>query len=68
MSQEETRHSESLLACHVPRGDARYAKYVELIDLMQIPVVEQVVLAKLVEMKVLARDVIDDFFQEVKEG
>jgi hypothetical protein len=59
--EEESPHTVSLLGCHLHRGDQKFPQYAELIDLMQIPVVEQVILAKLVEIKVLAKDVIEEF-------
>jgi transcriptional regulator with XRE-family HTH domain len=53
----------SLIPCHIPEKDPRFAKYAELIDLMQVPVVEQVVLAKLIEIKVIAREEIEKFLK-----
>jgi transcriptional regulator with XRE-family HTH domain len=57
----------SLLDCHVPVKDPRYGKYVELIYLMQVPVIEQVVLAKLTEIKVIAKDELEVFEKQVKK-
>ena len=58
---EEVRTSTavSLLNCHIRKKDDMYKKYSELIDLMKVPVIEQVILAKLVELKVLAKEEID---------
>lgn len=43
-------------------------RYTELLELMQIPVVEQVILAKLTEIKVLAKEEIDSFNSEEKKS
>jgi DNA-binding XRE family transcriptional regulator len=66
--EEQLAGAVSMLGCHVERSDPRFQQYVELINLMQIPVIEQVVLAKLVEMKVLAKDVVEEFRQKQKTG
>ncbi len=65
--EEHTSLAISLLECHVPKKDARYAKYAELIDLMQVSEVEQIILAKLVELKVFAREEINQFRESRKE-
>lgn len=65
--EEHTSLAVSLLECHVPKEDARYAKYAELIDLMQVSEVEQIILAKLVELKVFAREEINQFRENRKE-
>ena len=65
--EEHTSLAASLLECHVPKKDARYAKYAELIDLMQVSEVEQIILAKLVELKVFAREEINQFRESRKE-
>lgn len=57
----------SLLDCHVPEKDPRYDKYVELIYLMQVPVIEQVILAKLTEIKVIAKDELGEFEKQMKK-
>jgi transcriptional regulator with XRE-family HTH domain len=62
-----TSSAASLLECHVPRKDARHEKYVELIDLMQVPEVEQIILAKLVELKLFAREEIIKFRESREE-
>ncbi len=46
---------------HIKPDDPMYQKYVELLTLMQIPVIEQIILAKLMEMKVLLKDEIKEF-------
>ncbi|MGE5341194.1 MAG: helix-turn-helix domain-containing protein [Candidatus Omnitrophota bacterium] len=48
-------HIKSKLDCHIAEDDPRYQHYSLLIEMMQIPVIEQVVLAKLMELKVIAR-------------
>ncbi len=52
--------SDYSLECHIPKNDPRYNQYAELIDLMQVPVIEQLILAKLQELKVLAKDDIEE--------
>ncbi len=64
--EERTALSASLLQCHVPKNDPRYQKYAELLDLMQVPEIEQIILAKLVEMKVLAKEEINEFREKEK--
>jgi transcriptional regulator with XRE-family HTH domain len=65
--EEHTSLAASLLECHVPKKDARFEKYLELMDLMQVPEVEQIILAKLVELKVFAREEINQFREGRKE-
>lgn len=52
---------------HVKYGDPMYDKYVELFTLMQIPVIEQVILAKLVELKALLKDEVREFHEKLKK-
>ena len=49
---------------HIDKNDPRYEKYVELRDLLSIPVIEKVIFAKLAEIKVLAKKEIDSFFEQ----
>lgn len=65
--EEHTSLAASLLECHVPKDDARFEKYAELLDLMQVSEVEQIILAKLVELKVFAREEINQFRDRRKE-
>lgn len=65
--EERTAPSASLLHCHVHKQDGMYKKYVELIDMMQVPVIEQVILAKLLELKVLAKEEIDRYLEKQKK-
>jgi transcriptional regulator with XRE-family HTH domain len=57
----------SLLDCHIPVIDPRYKRYVELIYLMQVPVIEQVILAKLTEIKVIAKDELERFEKQIEK-
>jgi transcriptional regulator with XRE-family HTH domain len=57
----------SKIACYIPKGDPRYPKYADLIEMMQIPVIEQVLLAKLAELKVIAQYEIEEFRTLEKE-
>jgi transcriptional regulator with XRE-family HTH domain len=45
----------------VQYGDPRYEQYEELADLMQIPAIEQVIMAKLVEAKILFKDEVKQY-------
>ena len=49
---------------NIQYGDAKYDQYAELHNLMQIPVIEQVILAKLMECKTLFRDDVKEFLQQ----
>jgi transcriptional regulator with XRE-family HTH domain len=53
-----------LLFWHIEKNDPRFERYVELNSLMSIPVIEQVILAKLAEVKVIAEEEIKSFFEE----
>ena len=64
--EERTSAAASLLECHVHKNDPRHIQYKEMIDLMQVPEVEQIILAKVVEMKVLAKDEIKEFRKKQK--
>jgi transcriptional regulator with XRE-family HTH domain len=70
ISEEEKKAlPPSRINCHVLRDNPTYAQYVEMMELMKIPVIEQVILAKLAEMKVIAKEEITAFFkQEEKTG
>jgi transcriptional regulator with XRE-family HTH domain len=46
------------------KGKAMNQKYLELINLMQVPVIEQVILAKLIEIKALLKDEIKAFYDK----
>ncbi|UCH96259.1 MAG: helix-turn-helix transcriptional regulator [Candidatus Aminicenantes bacterium] len=63
---EEARTSSaaSLLECHVPKNNPLYEKYAELIALMKVPMVEQIILAKLVELKVVGKEEIKEFWEK----
>ncbi|MGD2093047.1 MAG: hypothetical protein PVH61_43195 [Candidatus Aminicenantes bacterium] len=56
--------TKSLLPCHIPKDDQRYAQYQGLIDLMQIPDFEFIILGKLGELKVVGKDYIKQFFKD----
>jgi transcriptional regulator with XRE-family HTH domain len=46
---------------HVQFGDPRYDQYADLANLMQIPAIEQVILAKLMECKTLFKEEVKEF-------
>ncbi len=47
----EGKGSASMLPCHVPYHDPVYERYVELMESMQVPVVEQVILEEAARIK-----------------
>ena len=64
--EERISAAASLLPCHVPKKSPKYESYVELMEHMQVPEIEQIILAKLVELKVFAKDEIKKFQQRQK--
>ena len=58
--------TKSLLPCHIPKDDNRYAQYLDLMELMQIPEIEFIILGKMGELKVVAKDYINQFFDSMK--
>ena len=51
----------SRLPCHIDFYDPRYENYFELLALMQIPAIEKVILGKLTELKIMAKQEIENF-------
>lgn len=47
------------------RGDAR--RYSELLYLMEVPVIEQIIMAKFLELKTLMKDEIEEYYQKKKQ-
>jgi transcriptional regulator with XRE-family HTH domain len=60
--EHRTLEHVSKLPCHIARDDSRYRRYLELIHFMQVPQVEAILLGKLLELKLVAREEIDEFF------
>ena len=52
------------LFSHIDEDDPRFERYVELKSLLRIPVIEQVIFAKLEEVKLIAAEEIKSFFEE----
>lgn len=52
----------SVMDCHIGYNDPKYHQYADLFNYMQVPEVEQVVLARLMETKALFKSQIDEFF------
>lgn len=52
----------SVMDCHVHYNDPKYMKYAELFNYMQVPEIEQVILARLIEFKAIFKDQIEEFF------
>ncbi|MCP5050013.1 MAG: helix-turn-helix domain-containing protein [bacterium] len=67
VTEEPPPTAASLLDFHLQRANGTYDKYTELMELMQIPLIEQLMLAKLLEIKVLARDEIKEFREKEKK-
>jgi transcriptional regulator with XRE-family HTH domain len=51
------------LLSQIKENDPMYEKYVELLILLRIPVIEQIIFAKLAEIKVIAAEEIKSFFE-----
>jgi transcriptional regulator with XRE-family HTH domain len=52
----------SVMDCHIRYNDPKYMQYAELFNYMQVPEIEQVMLARLTETKALFRDQIAEFY------
>lgn len=59
--------TKSLLPCHIHKDDQRYNQYLDLMELMQMPEIEKMILEKLAELKISARYAINQFFAGLKE-
>ena len=53
----------SQLFSYIDENDPRFEKFVELFSLMRIPAIERVILGKLAEIKALAKEEIESFFE-----
>jgi len=56
--------SPSKLNCHVLASDSRYKQYLKLMELMQVPVVEGIILGKVLELEIIAREEINAHFRK----
>lgn len=52
------------LFSHIDENDPRHEKYMELNKLLRIPVIAQIIFAKLAEVKIIAEEEIKSFFEE----
>jgi transcriptional regulator with XRE-family HTH domain len=52
-----------ILFWHIAENDPRFEKYIELISLMHMPCIEQIILGKLAEIKIIAEKKIKSFFE-----
>ncbi|MCP4147059.1 MAG: helix-turn-helix transcriptional regulator [bacterium] len=57
-------NASSVMECHVKASDPRYEKYAELLNYMEIPEIEQLILARLIEARAIFKDEIERFFDE----
>jgi transcriptional regulator with XRE-family HTH domain len=53
-----------ILFSHIDEDDPRFEGYMELRSLMNIPVIEQIILAKPEELKLIAKEEIKSFFED----
>jgi transcriptional regulator with XRE-family HTH domain len=58
---EQKSWMKSMLPCHIGNKSPMYKKYLELMDLMRIPLIEQVIMGKLTELKLVAKEEIESF-------
>jgi transcriptional regulator with XRE-family HTH domain len=56
-----------LMLPHVQYEDPQYHQYLELTRLMEVPAIEQVILAKLTESKIIFKEQVQEFLREKKE-
>ena len=56
----------SYLGCHIPPTDKRYDLYQELIDIMQLPDIDEIILAKIKLIKRGYREEIEEFKKKKK--
>lgn len=56
-----------LMLPHVSYEDSTYSQYLELTRLMQVGSIEQVMLAKLTELKMMFKEEIQEFFRKKEE-
>jgi len=67
IEKEEDKGAEPVLMPHVHYGDPTWEQYMELSRLMQIPVIEQVMMAKLSESKFIFKDEVNAYIQKYKD-
>ena len=59
--------TKSLLPCPITGDNKEYAQYLELMELMQMPEIEKMILEKLAELKIAASYAIGKFFEGLRE-
>jgi transcriptional regulator with XRE-family HTH domain len=62
----ETEAAPQIRLPHVKYGHPTYAQYTDLASLMRVPVIEQVILAKLTECRILFKEEVKDFFENLE--
>ena len=67
MDDSPKKFSSTLMAPDVEYGDPKFDKYQELSSMMQIPVIEQIMFAKLSECKILFKDHVHEFFDDLEK-
>lgn len=60
-------NDKSIKIPHIKYGDLMYDQYAELSRLIQVPAIEQVLLAKLTECKILFKEEVNEFFEKKKQ-
>ncbi|MGD2092201.1 MAG: hypothetical protein PVH61_38895 [Candidatus Aminicenantes bacterium] len=58
------KDSKTAVLTQLDDSDSRVESYEELFTLMRIPVIEQIILAKLAALKLIAKNEIDSFLEE----
>jgi hypothetical protein len=58
--------TKSLLPCPITSDDKEYHDYLELMELMRMPEIKKIILGKLADLKVGAKDAINKFFAGLK--
>ena len=51
----------SRLPCHIDSNSTKYERYLELMELMRVPAIEKVIMGKLTELELMAKEEIESF-------
>ncbi len=65
--QKDGKQTEKIYLPQLDYGNPIYNQYAELAHLVQVPAIEQVLLAKLTECKILFKDEVKEFFDMKKQ-
>ena len=67
-NKKETVDSFLIDTCKIRESDPDYENIKELVSLMRVPLIKSVIFDKLNELKLLAKDEIQDFFSELRDS